>query len=347
MEAKQLMLERINGHVKRPSGVYVPTKEYLKKVLEKAMVPPEENIPYVPHSNELKSLEIAMRTKQSVLLAGPTGVGKSMLARYIAQQWKLPFLWITCDPDKTEGKIMGRPDIVFATIDVNDDAQLMHMQQFRPSAISIAGLAELPVVLFIDELHKLRKDIDALFHPLVNERVVNLSDHLGPGEICPLHDETLVLFALNPYYSDGGIERVGPAMRQRLKTLYFPMLTDTEKMMKIVTSNLGDLKGNEEIIKNICEMCAAICRIYLEYRKEAAARAEDMEIKGKISNALPNISEAPSPRVIVNASRAIVAGQEPQDAILENIFNAITNDFGATAQALVSVAEDTYSIKRE
>jgi len=188
MEAKQLMLERINGHVKRPSGVYVPTKEYLKKVLEKAMVPPEENIPYVPHSNELKSLEIAMRTKQSVLLAGPTGVGKSMLARYIAQQWKLPFLWITCDPDKTEGKIMGRPDIVFATIDVNDDAQLMHMQQFRPSAISIAGLAELPVVLFIDELHKLRKDIDALFHPLVNERVVNLSDHLGPGEICPLHE---------------------------------------------------------------------------------------------------------------------------------------------------------------
>lgn len=347
MTVKHISIDRINGFERRPSGIYVPTKETLKKTLENAKVPSDEKIKYVPHGNEEQSLEIAKKIHQGVLIAGPTGVGKSMLVRSMAQKWGIPFLWFTCDPDKTEGKLMGRPDMVFASAEIEGKMELLHLQQFRPSSISTAGLSGEPVVLFIDELHKLRKDIDALFHPLINERVVNLSDHLGPGEIYPLHKDTIVIFALNPYYGDGGIERVGQAMRQRVKTLYLPMVVEKSKLIEIVRANVDGFEKHNSVIEKICDMCASLARVYLESRREAVTNANDQQIKSMLKSVMMNLNEAPSPRIIVNTIRAIVSGQNPSEAVLEGIFNSITNDFGQTAASLKTMAHDIHGIGKK
>ena len=346
MEVRHIAVDRINGFERRPSGVYVPGKAELKKVLDKAKSDLEKKAPinYLPFGNEINSLGIAKKISQAVLLVGPTGVGKSMLARKMALEWDMPFLYITCDPDKTEGKIMGRPDVVFGSFEVGGKVETMPLQHFRPSSISTAGLSGEPVVLFIDELHKLRKNVDALFHPLINEREVNLSDHLGPGEVYSLHRDTVVIFALNPYYGDAGIETVGPAMRQRVKTLYFPMVTDADKMIQIVEANVGDIKGHRQKIESICQMCAAISRVYLESRREGTTGQDDLQIKTQLSKVLSTINEAPSPRIVVKTTEAILAGQPADDAVLEGIFNPITNDFGSTARALTTIAHDVYGI---
>lgn len=342
----ELKIDNLNGsYVRHRSGIFVPSRQVLDETLLSAKVSGNESVPYVPQGNEIFSLEIARRNSQSVLIAGPTGVGKSMLVRHIAKKWDVPYLYITCDPDKTEGKLMGRADLLHTTVELDGTVHGMSFQVFRPSAISISGLAEQPVVLFIDELHKLRKDVDSLFHPLVHERVVNLTDHLGPGATFKLHPETLVVFALNPYYGDGGIEKVGPAMRQRLKTLYFPMVTSEEKLLEIVKANVSGLDGVLPEVTKMCEMCASICRIYLEYRRESISTPKDKTLTSDLKAILPMLNEAPSPRVIVNAAKSMVAGQRPLEAIKEDIFNSIANDFGQIVQSLVTMAESRFNFK--
>lgn len=349
-DVSMIKQDRINGLVRRPSGIYVPTKENLKQTLDRCLIPPEEKINYVPQGKEIESLETYRQISTSVLLSGPTGIGKTMLARYMAKKLGVPFLWLTCSPDKTEGRVLGSNDLVFGTVDTGNETKVMHMQQFRPSPISIAALSGEPVVLFIDELHKLRKDMDAAFYSLVNERKVNLSDVLGTGEIYDLHPQTIVLLALNPYYNDGGIEKISPAMRQRLATMYFEMVTEPSKLTEIVAANLGwdrPPRSIADTVTKVIELHSAICKVYLEHQKRSLVGSNDsktMEIKSRLKSMLMNINEAPSPRTLVATVRAIEAGLDPATAVLQCTFNAITNDFGATARGLVTMAKDVYGI---
>lgn len=345
INVKEIEIKDINGAYKRHrSGVFVPSEESLLRVLEKAKIDPDERIPYVPQGNEVEDATILKNIQMPILLVGPTGVGKSMFARYMAQRWGLPFLWITCDPDKTEAKLVGRSDLLHVNVEVGGEVQGMLLQIFRPSLISTAGLSEEPVVLFIDELHKLRKDMDSLFHPVINERYVNISDHLGPGAVYKLHPETVVMFALNPYY-EGGIEKIGIAMRQRLATLRFQMVTSEARLFNIVRANVGNIDSAvEPTIRKICDMCASICRIYYEYKEGGRANnSDDIMISADLKSVLPMLIEAPSPRLVVNASRAILGGMKPSNATKIIIFDAIAND-DETINALVAMANSRFGL---
>jgi MoxR-like ATPase len=339
-----------NGSYRRTrGGIFIPERNVLLDTLKKTIVPPDKKLNYIPYGDELNSLEIAQKTGQAVLFAGPTGVGKSMLALKYAQNTGLPFLYSTCDPDKTQGQLMGKPNLLFSVVELDGKPFVISNQVFMPSNISIAGLAGEKVIIFIDELHKLRKDVDVLFHPLLQERIVNLSDHLGPGEIYNLHPESLIIFSLNPYYGDSGIEKVGPAMRQRVKTLYFPMITDENKIFEIVKANVDGYenlaKDKQETFKRIVLMSMAIARIYLEYKKQGTTNQDDLTLKNELKNSLPLINEAPSPRLLVNVAKCIVAGQNPRDALIEGLFNAITNDFGLTTNGFLTQAMSWYNIR--
>jgi hypothetical protein len=137
-------------------------------------------------------------------------------------------------------------------------------------------------------------------------------------------------------------------MRQRLATIYLSMITDKEKLMRIVEANLGDLGAQKDIAGKVCAMAGSICRIYLAPKKEDVISPTDsdtMSVQTRIKHVLANINEAPSPRLIVETVRAIRAGLPPAIALQEVMFNAITSDFGETARALRTMAGDVFEIK--
>lgn len=324
---------RIPGYDRKPSGVYVPNDELMGAALKKAMI--EKPIRYLPQGAEINSLEVARKTSHAVLLVGPTGVGKSMLTRFIAQRWGVPYLYLTCDPDATKSNTIGNEKVILTR---DEDGRDITAEQLMQSNITIAAMCRKPVVLLIDEFHKLRPGLDALFYPIAHERELNLNGILGPGEIYQFHPETLIVFALNPYYQNGGIEKVDPAMRQRLQTVHLGMITDESKLYDIIDANVPGAEGHRELLEGICKLCAGLCRVYEAFRTKTAAENRDTELMMKIEPNLISISEAPSPRLLVRAAECIVAGQDPQRAMKENIFAAITDDLGPTVAALASIA---------
>ncbi|MFA6530510.1 MAG: AAA family ATPase [Candidatus Micrarchaeia archaeon] len=326
---------KVPGYDRRPSGVYVPNAELMKAALEKAKIPADKKIRYLPQDNEIGSLDIARKTGHAALLVGPTGVGKSMLTRFMAQRLGLPYLYITCDPDATRSNMTGHENVIFTQTDGGAE---MRVQQFMQSNVSIAAMCGQPVVLLIDEFHKLRPGLDAIFYPIAHERELNLSGILGPGEIYQFHPESLIVFALNPYYQNGGIEKVDQAMRQRLQTIHLGMISNETKLLDIVMANVPGADLHRGILEEICKLCAGLCRVFEAYRNKTAAEKRDADLIMRIEQHLTAINEAPSPRLLVRTAECIVAGQDPQHAMKQNIFSAITDDLGPTVTALASIA---------
>lgn len=334
-----LLPERINGSRKTSKGVYVPHQEEIRKILSR-MVPKAEDLPeYVPQGNELKVIEVARANRKAVLLSGPTGVGKTLLASYYSAKNGLPFLLFSASEDATDWSMRGAFGFLMAPL--VDDRGGMHdakFQMFAPAQIALAAMADVPVVLFIDELHKLRAGAATILHGLTNPTERTLYAYDLCGENYPLHPETLVLAAVNPSYGQGGIENLDAALRRRFSTVDLKM-PGKEKIKEIVYSNVGVVThGMGLLIDKLADVQTGI----------ALARSDD-EGKGGPhldggalldSAALASIIEAPSPASIVETVKDILKGLPVMDAIAVNMINTIVTDFGVPRTALINYVRD-------
>lgn len=337
MQIRALEVKKINGYRLSSSGVYVPDKEMVRDILAQRKIAPDLNYPYKPQGKEVEELERARRLQQAVLLVGPTGVGKSMLVKFLAKKLDLPYLEVVCHKDMTDGKLRGTAELHFMPVEIDGRTETLQIKAFAPKDVALAGLADQPVVLFFDELHKMREGIETILHPLTNERYVNLSDIIG--ETPYLHRDSLVVLALNPYY-EGGIERVPTALRARLKTLELRMITDEATLVDIVVANVPDAqKLRKTILKKLARVTAGIARAWEEittnqtiYRSDRLVTAIGTELKKP--DVAGNIAEAPSPRALVQAVRSIMDGEAEDAAIRNHLVKSVVRDFGVTANAL-------------
>jgi MoxR-like ATPase len=335
---KVLQPDRLNGDRRTGKGVYVPTKKSISKTLEGFIPKKDELPPYVSQGNELKIIEAARKGKKAVLLSGPTGVGKTLLAMRYAANNNLPCMLFVSSEDSTDFNMRGSSLVQLAPIDVDGQIHDGKFQVFSPTQISLAAMADEPVVLFLDELHKIRPGAAGLIHGLTNpnERMLYCYDLCG--ENFSIHPETLVMAAVNPNYGESGIEQLDAALRRRFSTISLEMPNE-EKLSEIVLANVGDLdKNTTDLVKHIAKITVNIGRARDSFEGISSTTVDAPRLD---SGVLSSIIEVPSPASLVETIKDVLNGLPVMDAIEVNMINTIVTDFGQAQKSLMEFVRDS------
>ncbi len=333
-----IMPDRINGSRRTTRGVYVPTADTIRKTLAGMVPDPKKLAPYIPQGNELKVMEVARKNQKAVLLSGPTGIGKTHLAHTYAANNGLPLLLYPASDDTTDWSLRGSFGMVMAPLEIDGAMHDAKFQAFSPAQLALGAMTPVPVVLFIDELHKMRPGASAILHGVTNPTERTLYCYDICGENYPLHPDTLVLAAVNPAYGEGGIERLDPALRRRFATINLQM-PNQATMKKIVKANVPGLDAKtEELVGHLIALQAGIsvaARGNEEGGVAATMMATSMDVTALDTETTSSIIEVPSPASIVDTVKDVIAGLPVMDAIEVNMINTIVADFTGTARALM------------
>lgn len=137
----------------------------------------------------------------AVLMRGPTGVGKSHLAKQVAEFHNLPFIDVR-GSTMSEGDVGGYPDI--------EGMKETGVMTFCMPSWFIRACNE-PVVLMLDELNRSLPGVQQSFFQLVLDRELGNDKNGVPYR---LHPETRVLAAIN-FGSEYDVNDMDPALLRR------------------------------------------------------------------------------------------------------------------------------------
>ena len=340
MQVRNIALpDKINGHRKGVNGVYIPGEEMVRRIL-KAHKPQSRK--YLEQGSELQRMQIARKIKRPIMLAGPTGSGKSLLAQEFAGSLDMPFVHVTATEDTTDAKLRGYLSPMTFPMEIDGTVSNIEVMMFVPSPFSIAVMSEEPTVLFIDELHKIRKGVTSILHPLANKGERRLPMIELTGEVHPLHRDSVVVCALNPdaEYGDGFSE-LDPALRRRFMTINLELPNTKELFGKIVDINLGELEGSAPAnfagTKGmLIEAVLALNQTMVDYKtaEETGGDAQSSLDEAIAGDELTEIKERISVDSVIAALEFIWMGVDPKIAVVENIVHAVVENFGSTVTAL-------------
>ena len=141
----------------------------------------------------------------SVLMRGPTGVGKSYLAKAVSEELDLPFIDVR-GATMDESKVTGIPD--FETSKEKGVATFVLPSWFVRSCRE-------PVVLMLDELNRSMPQVmQAFFQVVLDRELGNDAD----GNPMKLHPDTRVFAAVN-WGSEYDVNDMDPALLRRFWTI--------------------------------------------------------------------------------------------------------------------------------
>lgn len=126
---------------------------------------------YIPVGKEEAFFTTAYKQQLSVLLKGPTGVGKSRFVEHMAQQLDRPLITVACHEDLTAADLVGRY-ILKGNETVWQDGPLT--QAVKQGAIC-----------YLDEVVEARSDTVVVLHPLTDHRRELNIERLGEWSCFP------------------------------------------------------------------------------------------------------------------------------------------------------------------
>jgi SpoVK/Ycf46/Vps4 family AAA+-type ATPase len=348
--------EKLNGHVRTPKGVYAPGKKMIGRILEGCRPGSPEAI--IGQEATLQRFAVAQSLQRPILLAGPTGPGKSLLARVFAQRQEMPLIQLQLNSDTTESKLKGYLSNQIFILELGEGPQSVKANVFAPSPLAIAAMAEEPVVLFLDELHKMREGVSSIIHPLVNKKERALTMIELTGETYRLHSETVVICALNNQANYGsGFERIDPALRRRFApTIFLDLTEEADEFANIVDANISEVNAVTGRIplpeggapSNSDEVKAGIISAACDFNKMKGQhmRAREGDISDQVvfeggldEEAVEGVIEKITPDSVIAALEFIQAGVDVRTAVEECIVNPVVRQFGATVTSLISFFE--------
>ena len=148
-----------------------------------------------------KSLASKLPAEMAVLMRGPTGVGKSQMAKALADEVGLPFIDVR-GSTMDESQVSGIPDF--------ETSKTAGVATFCPPSFYVRACRE-PVVLMLDELNRSMPQVMQSFFQIVLDR--ELGNNVD-GEPLRLHPETRVVAAVN-WGNEYDVNDMDPALLRR------------------------------------------------------------------------------------------------------------------------------------
>lgn len=159
---------------------------------------------YLPVGNEESLFTAASRQKLSILLKGPTGVGKTRFVEHMAAKLDRSLITVPCHEDLTAADLVGRY-ILKGEETVWIDGPLT--RAVKEGAIC-----------YLDEVVEARADTVVVLHPLTDHRRELHVERLGKTYQPP--DEFMVVMSYNPGYQTL-LKDLKASTRQRMVTINF------------------------------------------------------------------------------------------------------------------------------
>ncbi len=181
----------------------------------------------VGRREELLRMLVAVRSGRHVLLEGPVGVGKTLLAKSIAEYLSKNFIRIDGDERLNESKLIGYwdPPLVLKRGYVEE--------AFVPGPLTRAATSG--SVLFINELNRLPESAQNALLPVMDEGLIHIP-HLGTLRA----KEGFQIIATQNPEEDVGVLRLSEALRDRfvLIRLGYP---EKEEEIEIVRRHVPEV----------------------------------------------------------------------------------------------------------
>ncbi len=181
----------------------------------------------VGRRDELLKMLIAVRSGKHILLEGPVGVGKTLLAKSLAEYLSRDFVRVDGDERLNESKLIGYwdPPIVLKKGYVDD--------AFVPGPLTRAATSG--SVLFINELNRLPESAQNALLPVMDEGLIHIP-HLGTIRA---KEGFLIIATQNPE-EDVGVLRLSEALKDRfvLVKLSYP---SRDEEIRIVRRHVPEL----------------------------------------------------------------------------------------------------------
>lgn len=175
----------------------------------------------VGRKQELYRILIAVRSGKHVLLEGPVGVGKTLLARSIANYLSRDFVRVDGDERLNETKLIGYwdPPLVLKRGYVEE--------AFVPGPLTRAATSG--SILFINELNRLPESAQNALLPVMDEGLIHIP-HLGTVRA---KEGFLIIATQNPE-EDVGVLRLSEALKDRfvLVKLDYPERDEEVEIVK-------------------------------------------------------------------------------------------------------------------
>ena len=148
-----------------------------------------------------KQLASKLPAEMAILMRGPTGVGKSQMARALADEVGLPFIDVR-GSTMDESQVSGIPDF--------ETSKTAGVATFCLPSFYVRACRE-PVVLMLDELNRSMPQVMQSFFQIVLDR--ELGNNVD-GEPLRLHPETRVVAAVN-WGNEYDVNDMDPALLRR------------------------------------------------------------------------------------------------------------------------------------
>ncbi len=213
----------------------------------------------VGRTEELSAALACIRLNRNLLIEGPVGVGKTVLALAAAQHLSRPFFRVDGDERYTEQKLTGwfDPPIVLA--------KGYTQAAFIPGPLTQAMLES--GILFINELNRMPESVQNVLLPSLDERFVAIPKY---GEVIA-HEGFSVIATQNPR-EFVATSHLSEALRDRFELIVLDYQSVEEEVGIVRLNQRKGLNAEESLIQAAVEIVRAT-RKSPQIRRGASVRA--------------------------------------------------------------------------